>query len=69
MSLVDVSINRLGVLIPTKASLYRILVKELGYFLPDETSKAINEAYLLSVLKGEVFSLKLFRKKRITSQT
>ena len=63
MNQANIPIERLAISIPNKASLYRILVKDLGYFLPEETSKAINEAYLLFVLRGEVFTLS-FQKKR-----
>ena len=62
---INIPIQRLGMFIPNKASLYRILVNNLGFYLPEETSKAITEAYLLSVLRGEVFTLKLSEVKTI----
>ncbi len=52
MEIINIPVNNLSLLIPNKGALYRILIKELGYFLPKETSKAISEEYLLGVLRG-----------------
>jgi len=52
----NVSLNKLRSLIPNKASLYRVLAKELGYYLPKERSKAVTEKYLLGVIRGEIYS-------------
>ena len=60
----NVSVDKLQKLIPNKASLYRILVKYLNYYLPEENSKAITESYLLGVLRGQFYSLKISEKKR-----
>ena len=67
MNCVNVPVERIGTLMPNKNSLYRILVKQEGIFLPRENSKAISEEYLLSVLRGEAYSLKLID-KRIASK-
>ncbi len=65
MDLENVPLEKLALLIPTKAALYRILVKEMGYFLPEQNSKAITEEYLLGVLRGKFYSLKLSDKKEV----
>jgi len=65
MELINISVDKLSLVIPTKAALYRILVRELGYFLPNETSKAITEEYLLGVLRGKFYSLKMSEKKEL----
>ena len=65
MKQINIPIERLAFSLPNKASLYRMLVTNLGYFLPEESSKAINETYLLAVLRGEVFTLKQSEKKEL----
>lgn len=65
MQLTDVSVNKLALLLPNKSCLYRFLVRDLGYYLPKESSKAIREAYLLGVLRGEFYSLKNNEKKEL----
>jgi len=61
----EYSLDQLAKFIPTKAALYRFMVRDQKYFLPAETSQAITENYLLGVLKGEYFSLKQADRKEL----
>jgi len=65
MQLRDYTVEELARLIPTKSVLYRIMIKNFDYFLPHETSKAITEDYLLGVLRGKYYSLKLKERKEL----
>ncbi len=65
MEIINIPVNNLSLLIPNKGALYRILIKELDYFLPKETSKAISEEYLLGVLRGQFYSLKNSEKREL----
>jgi len=50
----NVDLNTLSHYIPTKRALYDILSNEKGLYLPAYTSQAINEEYLIQVMKNEI---------------
>ena len=52
------SLDQLTLLIPNKAVLYRTMIKK-GFYLPCENSKAVSEEYLLDVIHGKIFSIKI----------
>jgi len=61
----DIPLNLLAKMIPTRSALYHIMVKNSHYFLPPEKSPIITEDYLLGVLNGEYFSMKLEERKEL----
>ncbi len=50
-------INLISRFLPNKEALYRVLVQKDNY-LPDLTSKACTEEYLLGVARGQLYCLK-----------
>lgn len=62
MTTESVDLQKLSLYVPNKASLYRVMIKK-GYFLPNETSKACSEEYLLECLHDKVFTMKIDKLK------
>jgi len=67
MQFQDYPLDLLAQYIPDKATLHRIMIKNCGYFLPKES--LCSDDYLLGVLNGKYFSMKLDERKELQLKT